>query len=158
MIDLTYRTARPSDIAGMASLRAQTWGTEDYWQSRIRGYMDGTINPQHALPSRTLFVAMVGDEVIGLIGGHLTQRFDCEGELEWIDVAPAHRGSGVASALFLELGEWFVRQDAKRVCVNVEPTNHAALRFYRKHGSETLNEHWQVWPDIGASLSALRPL
>ncbi len=86
VLEVIYRIATASDIPSMARLRALTWGTEDYWIKRITGYLKGELNPQHALAPLIMYVAVSGDQVIGLIGGHLTQRFDCKGELEWIDV------------------------------------------------------------------------
>ncbi|MGH7752666.1 MAG: GNAT family N-acetyltransferase [Gemmatimonadales bacterium] len=42
-------------------------------------------------------MATDGDRPIGYVAGHLTRRFDCEGELQWIYVVPDRRRSGVAS-------------------------------------------------------------
>jgi ribosomal protein S18 acetylase RimI-like enzyme len=36
--------------------------------------------------------------------------------------------------------------------VDVDPANAAAQRFYRRHGAETLNEHWLVWNNINVVL------
>ena len=33
-----------------------------------------------------MYVTTNEDEVVGIIAGHLTRRFGCDGELEWIDV------------------------------------------------------------------------
>jgi ribosomal protein S18 acetylase RimI-like enzyme len=145
---MQYREALNSDIPGMAHIRSLTWGTEDYWSSRIAGYLDGKLHPQQALAPRVIYVAEQGDTLVGLIDGHLTRRYDCNGELEWIDVAPEHRGSGVALELLRLLAAWFVEQKASRICVDCDPENAAAQKFYRRHGAETLNKHWLVWDDI----------
>jgi len=102
--------------------------------------------------------------IVGLIAGHLTRRFGCDGELEWISVRPEYRGLGVASQLLCRLAEWFLAQDlgsmlgptlperglgARRICVDVEPTNRIARRFYARHGAVDLKPHWMVWEDIG---------
>ncbi len=87
------------DVAGMAALRAQTWGTEPYWAARIGGYLNGEHSPQQALAERVAFVALDGDVVVGLVAGHRTKRFGCDGELEWIDVAKEWRGQGIADGL-----------------------------------------------------------
>jgi ribosomal protein S18 acetylase RimI-like enzyme len=106
------------------------------------------------LPQRVIYVATEADSLAGFIAGHLTRRYKCDGELEWIDVISEHRRSGVASELLRRLAAWFVEQKASRVCVDVQPANIAARRFYAKHGAEKLNEHWLVWNDIKNVLAA----
>jgi ribosomal protein S18 acetylase RimI-like enzyme len=101
---------------------------------------------------RVIYVAAEGDSVVGFIAGHLTRRHACDAELEWINVIGQRRGSGTAAELLRLLAGWFVEQKAIRVCVNVDPSNTRAQRFYRRHGAETLNEHWLVWSDISGVL------
>jgi ribosomal protein S18 acetylase RimI-like enzyme len=146
---MLFREAEPSDFAGMARLRANDWGSEEYWRERIELYLNGQLHPKHALASRVGFVSVDGDEVIGLIAGHLTRRFDCDGELEWISVNPAYRGQKIASRLLLRLAEWFVAQGARFICVDVDPANAAARKFYATNGARDLKPHWMAWKDIG---------
>lgn len=143
-----YREASKSDVAAMARIRAASWGDEEYWEKRILGYMEYEIYPQHALKPRVSFVATEEEAVVGLIAGHLTQRHACDGELEWIDVVAARRGSGIAYGLLTLLAEWFVKQNALKICVDVQPSNTVARKFYRKRGAQDLNPHWMVWKDI----------
>lgn len=150
---MIYREALTSDVPAMAQIRSLTWGHVDYWIPRISRYMDGTNNPREALRPRVLYVAVGHDALAGIIAGHLTRRHGCDGELEWIDVVPAHRGTGVATALLDCLAKWFVSQQAVRVCVDVDPKNTRARRFYAQCGAKPLNPHWLVWDDIGARLS-----
>ena len=117
----TLRIAEPRDIPGMAAIRAAEWETQAYWEQRISGYLAGTHNPQRALPERAAFVAEDGGAVAGFVAGHRTRRFDCDGELEWINVAATHRGQGIAGQLFAAMAAWFLEQQAWRVCVNVSP-------------------------------------
>lgn len=143
-----YRQADSSDILDMARIRALRLGTEERWQTRIAQYMACELHPRQALIPRVVYVSVVRGSVIGLIAGHLTRRYACVGELQWVDVIPECRGTGVASKLLRLLAEWFVEQNALRVCVNVDPANTRARRFYVRHGAEDLNEHWLVWSDI----------
>ena len=83
---------------------------------------------------------------MGLIAGHLTRRFGCAGEIEWIDVVPELRRKGIASHLIHLLAEWFVQQGALRICV--DPGNSEARAFYSKLAAQPLNAHWMFWPDI----------
>lgn len=148
MPTIAYREATVADVGALARIRAASWGTEQYWESRISGYMRGELHPQHSLPPRVVFVAAEQGLLVGLIAGHLTRRFGCDGELEWLDVIPERRRTGIAGALLRTLARWFQAQRAKRICVDVDPQNAPARAFYRKHSAEDLNPHWLVWPDI----------
>ena len=148
MPTMHYRQVERSDIPAMARIRAAEWGTEGYWTTRISKYLDCEHHPQQALMPRVIYVALDGDSLVGFIAGHLTRRYACDGELEWINVTPEHRGSGAASELLRMLAIWFVEQNAVRICVNAAPDNPTARRFYIRHGAEELNEHWLVWNDV----------
>ena len=152
---MRYRKADKGDFPGMARIRAAEWETQEYWEARISGYLNCEINPGRALMPRVAYVAVEDttlekNAVRGFIAGHLTRRYECDGELEWINVVPEWRGTGVASELLRLLSEWFAGHYAPRICVNVEPGNTAATRFYFRNGAEKLNEHWLVWEDITA--------
>ncbi|HYO82253.1 MAG TPA: GNAT family N-acetyltransferase [Bryobacteraceae bacterium] len=146
--DLLYRPAELLDVPALARLRAQEWGTTEYWITRLTRYLSGEANPQKALPQRAVFVGQAGVDIAGFIAGHLTTRFDCQGELEWINVDVSWRRSGVGSGLLSTMAAWFAEHRADRICVNVEPDNTAAMQFYARHGAVPLNRHWMVWPDL----------
>lgn len=148
---ISYREATLADVPGMAQVRAGDWGTEEYWRERIRLYLAGQSDPNGALHPRVAFVFMVDAQVAGLIAGHLTRRFGCQGELEWISVRPEYRGQKIASHLLRLLAEWFRAKDAGRICVDVDPANRVARAFYASHGAEDLKPHWMVWHDIKAA-------
>ena len=153
---MVYRRARRSDIPAMAEIRAGDWGTEEYWRERILRYLSYRQAPGEALRLRVSFVCVEDDRMLGLIAGHLTRRLGCEGELQWISVRPECRGLGVASGLFCRLAKWFVAHHARRICVDVAPSNDAARRFYARHGAEDLKPHWMVWIDIRSALGRKR--
>ncbi len=112
-------------------------------------YLAGEHNPQQALPPRVAYVAEKEGAIVGYIAGHCTRRFGADGELQWIVVSPEHRGGRVASMLLRHLAAWFSARGATRICVNVEPGNAQARRFYAKHGARELSEYWMEWPRIG---------
>lgn len=149
---MLYRPAEITDIPNIARLRALEWGDPQYWEPRVSGYLSGKQNPQQALKPRTCHVAIDQGSLVGFIAGHLTRRYDCDGELQWINVAPEHRGGGVASALLRLIAAWFTTQNARRICVDVEPDNAMARAFYTRHGAQNLNDHWLLWTDIGIAL------
>jgi len=145
---MQFREAEPSDIPDMARVRALDRGTEEFWVTRISAYMNGEHHPQQALTPRILYVAIESENLVGFVAGHLTRRFNCSGELEWISVLPEYRKKGIASGLLHLLAAWFVENKSLRICVDVDPDNSSAQQFYRKHGAENLNRHWLVWNDI----------
>jgi len=154
MSAIAYRQACKSDIPAMARLRSLEWGEENYWRNRIDGYMDCKFHPQHGLKQRVVFVAVQTNFMVGFVAGHLTRRNDCDGELEWINVIPSRRGSGVALELLRRLAEWFAEHGARRICVAVDAANTAAGRFYTKHGAGDLDRPWLVWRDISVVLAS----
>lgn len=140
-----YRQADHLDVAAMAVLRAAEWGTEAYWLERIGAYLRHEYNPAQALWARAAFVAEAGEQVVGFAAGHLTRRFDCGGELQWLNVAAPCRRQGVGSALLRLAAHWFAAQNCGRICVDCDPENTVAHAFYAHHGAAPLNPHWLFW-------------
>ena len=134
---------------------AHIWGIEKgeggTSEERMMAYFDGQLHPQHALLPRVIYVAHEGDSLVGYVAGHLTRRFACDGELEWIFVSPQRRRIGIAFDLLHRLAEWFKEQRASKVCVNVAPANRTAIAFYVRHGAAKMNQHWLVWSDFSAA-------
>ena len=116
----------------------------------MQRYMASKNRPQHALEPRVLLLAHDGATLVGYIVGHLTKRFDCDGELQWIYVVAAQRRTQLAVELLRLLARWFVEHGAKRVCVSV--ADGRARSFYSRNGAVPLNDEWMVWENIGAVL------
>ena len=148
MSTLVYRRARVTDIPAMAEVRAQDWGTQSYWRERIAAYLAQERHPRESLLPRVAFLCKERGRVVGLIAGHLTRRFGCDAELEWLSVRPRHRNRGIAAELLRRLFRWFVAHNAVHVCVDVEPSNQPARRFYQRHGARDLRTHWMIWEDV----------
>ena len=113
-------------------------------------YLAGDHHPQHALPARAMWLAEAGPMPLAYVAGHLTRRFGCKGELQWIYVIPELRRRGVASHLLTLIATWFASLDARHVCVDVG--DDAARPFYHHHGATELNHHWMAWQDIAVVL------
>jgi GNAT superfamily N-acetyltransferase len=146
--DLVLREAGVSDVEDLARIRAAEWGDEEFWRDRITRYMTGEHHPQQALAPRVVIAAWEKGRLVGFIAGHLTQRYECDGELQWLNVFSERRGSGIAAELLHALAAWFAKEGAMRICVNVDPANARARAFYAKHGALELNPHWMVWEKI----------
>ena len=146
MTDVIFREVVKHDLVRLAEIRATNSGTYDYWLTRIENYFLGLAHPQEALLPRVIYVALIDGQIIAFIAGHLTRRFNCEGELQWIDTVKEFRNKGIASQLVKILANWFIDHKAYNICV--DPGNEDARKFYRKNGATDLNKHWMYWEDI----------
>jgi len=146
MMTISYRKATNQDIPFLATIRSDNPEIQKHWNDRISGYLNCTHNPQQALKPRIIYVAVNNDIIIGFAAGHLTTRYDCEGELQWIDVIEKYRRTGIASRLVQILASWFIEQKSYKICV--DPGNDIARIFYKKNGAENLNAQWMFWEDI----------
>jgi GNAT superfamily N-acetyltransferase len=147
MTAVHYRKADLADVPRLSRLPREGEAGGDS-ADRMSRYLAGVHHPQQALPPRAMWIATEGESPIGYVAGHLTRRFGCDGELQWIYVVAEHRRARVASGLLHLLAEWFLEHGARRVCVDVG--DDSARPFYRRHGARDLNRHWMVWNDIGA--------
>jgi hypothetical protein len=64
----------------MADIRAGDWGTVEHWTDSIRSYLAGERDPREAKKPRVAYVAVHDDLIVGLVAGHLTRRFQCDGD------------------------------------------------------------------------------
>jgi GNAT superfamily N-acetyltransferase len=152
MTAVQYRKADLADVPELVGLPREGEAGGD---PRMLRYLAGEHHPQQALLPRAMWMAAEGRSPIGYVAGHLTRRFDCDGELQWIYVVPDHRRTQVASKLLRLLAGWFLEHEARRVCVDVGDDE--ARPFYRRHGAVELNRHWMVWNDIGVVLEGSPP-
>jgi ribosomal protein S18 acetylase RimI-like enzyme len=153
MRTLTLRPATTEDVAGMAQRRVLSAWTGGAGAKTMRRYLAGEHHPQQARAPRAAFLAERAGSLVGFVAGHRTTRFGCDGELQWLLVAPAARGGGVGAALLAALAGGFAGEGTRRVCVNVAPENAPARRLYARHGAIELSEYWMVWPDITTARS-----
>jgi GNAT superfamily N-acetyltransferase len=144
MTVVQFRRALPADVPRFVGLPREGEAGGD---ARMLQYLLGEHHPQKALRPRAMWVAEAGDAPVGYVAGHLSRRFGCDGELQWIYVVPEQRRTGVASRLLRLLAEWLVDQGARRICVNVG--DDSARPFYRRHRAAELRPYWMVWDDIG---------
>ncbi|HEX8695681.1 MAG TPA: GNAT family N-acetyltransferase [Longimicrobium sp.] len=151
MATVRYRRADLADVPVLARLRreGEAGGASE---ERMLRYLAGEHHPQQALPPRVMWMAVEGESPVGYVAGHLTRRFGCDGELQWIYVVAEHRRRQVATALLRLLAGWFAENGASRICVDVGDDR--ARPFYRRHGAVELNRHWMVWDDIDGVLES----
>jgi GNAT superfamily N-acetyltransferase len=153
MTGIRYREATASDIEEMAQIRTDGGWTGGASAERMGRYLAGTHHPQQARAARRAYVAEDSGRMVGFVAGHLTARLECDGEVQWLYVIPARRGGEIATGLLARMAAWFLDQHARRICVNVEPENRVARRFYQRRGARALNQHWLVWDDVTDALA-----
>jgi GNAT superfamily N-acetyltransferase len=139
-----YREATAADVPAMVECRRSDPDAGEA-DPRMAAYLEGNHHPGQALAPRVAYVALDGG-VTGYIAGHLTRRFKCDGELQYLYVTPGFRHAGVASELVRRLAGWFDSQGASKICVNA--ADESAAAFYRRLGAVDLKPSWLVWNDI----------
>jgi GNAT superfamily N-acetyltransferase len=145
--EISYRAATSADVPAMAQCRL-TDASAGAADSRMGAYFEGQHHPQQALPPRTGYVAIARDTVIGYIAGHHTTRYGCNGEVQYLFVAPENRRQGVATALLRLLASWFTETGVSKVCVCVDADSPAAKPFYERVGAYPIRPFWYVWDDV----------
>jgi len=146
MSEILYRLATAEDIVSLTNIRAKHRETTEFWIYSISSYLDNSRSPQKALKTRIIYTASINAIVIGFISGHLSTRYGCQGELQWLDVLEEYRRQGIATELLNILLDWFRNQNAYKICV--DPGDEIARGFYISNGAKNLNEHWLHWENI----------
>jgi GNAT superfamily N-acetyltransferase len=150
------REATAADIAGMARCQLDD-PVNPLADSRMGAYFAGLHHPQQALLARVGYVALINEQIVGYIAGHLTTRHGCAGELQYLFVSPHYRRRGIGTALFRGLAKWFQAQAAKHVCVALaDDSPKEAKPFYESTGASPLKKYWYAWKDVGGQGPASR--
>ncbi len=114
----------------------------------MTAYFDGQHHPHQALAPRVGYVAVAEGEVVGYVAAHLTTRHGCQGEVQYLFVAPAFRRRGIARELIRLVAAWFSKEGAVKVCVCVDADSPAAEPFYAALGAKPIRRFWVAWENI----------
>ena len=143
---ISFRAVTSADVPAMVQCHLND-GPAD---PRMAEYLEGQHHPQQALLARTGYVAFLGEQVIGYIAGHRTNRHGCEGEVQYLFVSPAYRLRGVGTALVQRLAQWFAQHGAQKVCIGVaNDSPPQAKPFVESLGATPLKKNWYAWGDPG---------
>src|SRR3974390_1300537 len=104
-----YRPATVADAPRIAASRTQDSGLEPR-DGALAAYLEGKHHPREALVPRAAYVALVADQVVGYVAGHLTRRFGCDAEVQHMWVAPRYRRLGIGTELLRRQQSWFASQ------------------------------------------------
>jgi RimJ/RimL family protein N-acetyltransferase len=130
MAEFTLRPARPEDAEAMARLFAAVAEERD----RIGSEPPVDLEERAAFFARTVdgsVVAEAGGRIVGLVNVEATRHGF--GELG-ILLDESWRGRGVGSALMRAAVDWSRSRGLHKLCLEVFPTNTAAIALYRKNG------------------------
>jgi GNAT superfamily N-acetyltransferase len=144
MTTITVRAATRADIealvASVASLFGEDSGrhdslTDQGWPAREgAAYYSGMMADRACL----LLLAGEGDRIIGHLAGRLAGPSSIQTEraavLESMRVAPGSRRAGAGSLLVGRFFAWAREGGARQASVTAYAANHAAQRFYERHG------------------------
>lgn len=86
-----------------------------------------------------LFVAEVGDEVVGFLSGELREGSSAFSEKTWaavedVFVLPEHRSRGIGHTLFEACSDWARRKGTEGISLQVAAGNARARKFYDSLG------------------------
>ena len=115
---------------------------------RWNTYFNGQ-SPASAKHERVVFKAVIDDDIIGYIAGHLTSRYEQDAEIQSFYIFKQQQRKGVGSKLLESFLNWLITQNAKSLCVGIAPEN-PYQAFYLKYGGQYLNPHWICWDDVNA--------
>lgn len=127
--DITYRTARPSDLEEIDEVErlcfpgVHAFSPEELFYPLLSG-------------KGLILVAESGGKVIGFIS--LILPTEDRGNIATIDIHPEHRRQGIGKSL-LEKAENSARaQGIKRLSLEVRTSNREAISFYESSGYEKM--------------------
>jgi GNAT superfamily N-acetyltransferase len=78
-----------------------------------------------------VLVASSTGKIVGTVAGSMAKS---EGHLRGMAVLPELRGSGLATALLVEIERWLKNRGCKRITLDTTLPLHAAIKFYENNG------------------------
>lgn len=94
--------------------------------------------------------------IIGFIVGEMSERK--QAHIITLDVAAAHRRSGVGSALLVELERRLAAAGARRVELETATDNEVAIAFWQRHGYRTVGVIERYYLNRIDALAMAKPL
>lgn len=104
-------------------------------------------------PDTYFVVAEDGDELVGFVESYVVTRREIIGEIDWLHVAPDHRGKGIGAELLATLEDELLRRGVERIEGAVLVANEMGTDFYDEHGFTAAGERTV---DIGGTAFAER--
>lgn len=86
------------------------------------------------------FVALEDGDIAGFAQSYVVERRETVGEIDWLHVAPDHRGGGVGSDLLAEIEQALLERGVERIEGRVLEANAAGTGFYDARGFDQTGE------------------
>ena len=134
---LEVRTAIEPEFAAIAELTATTYLAEGYGDQSYEPTLRDVAGRARAA---TVFVAVIGDEVVGSVavatrgGAYAELAAPGEAVIRMLVVGPAARGSGAGTALVQSCLDAALADGCQVVRLSTQPTMTAAHRIYQRVG------------------------
>ena len=143
------RHARLEDVEVVASLEQRNLGVDAWSADLVAQGVTGT------LPTIRYLVA----EADGQIVGHAVASIVADiAELQRIAVDPAHRRTGLATALLDAVVDEARTEDADRLLIEVREDNDGALAFYATRGFVEIDRRQRYYRDGTTAIVMRLPL
>lgn len=140
--------AGPEDVAAIADLEMACLGVDAWSEPLVRDGVAGGLPTIHYLVAR----------VAGQVVGHAVTSVVADvAELQRIAVDPAHRRTGLATALLAAVVGLARDEGAERLLLEVREDNQGALAFYSQRGFSELDRRPRYYRD-GATAVVLERL
>ncbi len=141
------RPARPSsDESGIASV-VNAFEQNPVSVDTVREWLT------HGAPGRISYrqVAVTRDDVVAGYAVSVHETWNPEGQFyAWVGVAPAWRGRGIGSALYIDLMQFLEQHDAGTITSEVRDDCAISLAFAERHGFEKDRHLFQSSLDLEA--------
>lgn len=143
MPDLVLRQARENDLPALVGLLQQLFSIEADFQCEpriqeqgLRHLLAKIAQAEHGKEQAQVLIAESAGRVIAMCSVQVlisTAEGDEVGLLEDLIVDEAYRGTGVGSALLVEMESWSRRRGLRRLQLLADHANQTALDFYTHH-------------------------
>lgn len=103
-------------------------------------YAAEALEDEIADPERPVFVATEDETVVAFAQSYLASRRETVGEIDWIHVAPEHRGKGIGSRLLEHVERELRNRGATRLEGRALAANETGSAFYDQEGYSDAGE------------------
>ena len=122
----------PFDHPDAVALRAEhvAYGNQLYASDPASLHRSGS----EGIEPSSVVATVVAYDDDGPVGHACLRQLDGELEIKRMYVVPSRRGSGVADELLAAMEQAALDEGARRVIIHTGDRQHAALKFYDRHG------------------------
>jgi len=140
-----WRLWREVRLQALAEAPHAFTSTLAYWQGE--GDQEQQWRARLAIPGSRNLIAYLGEHAAGMASG-VPASDDPDGiELRSLWVSPGARGKGVGDRFLDDIEQWAAGLGLRTMRLSVMPSNHAAMRLYRRHGFNDTREQGDPTPD-----------